>query len=117
MKLTFKVTAQELIDAGASVTQVRQGYRKDDNFVEETVALQIANLPDSQTGTTVANTIDALTRYKSTGSFRDSYFYTLPAINSTDGSEILNPVANITAAAIVWGGSVKDSYVLVTLGA
>lgn len=114
MKITYKVTAQELINAGASVTQVRQGYRKVDNFVEETVAVQMANLPDSETATPVANTIDAVVRYKSGGSFLDNYYYVLPA-KTADGKEVTASIANITAAVLVWGGSVQDSYVQVTI--
>lgn len=95
MRITYKVSAQELIDAGAKVTQVRQGYRKADNFAEEV-----------DTGAQV--------RYRSTGSFFNNYFYDLPA-KLADGTEVTAATSNIGAAIVVWGGSVQDSYVQVTL--
>ena len=110
MKLAFKVSAQELLNAGAPLTAIRQSYRAHDVYTEEVVATT-GELPAETNGanTTVA---DAKIRYKATGSARDNFFYYLPAKNSS-GADVTAVASNDTKK-VIWGGSIKDSYVLVT---
>lgn len=100
MKLAFKVTAQELLTAGAPLTAIRQSYRPHDVYTEKVVA-----------HTPVEGATDAKVVYEATGSARDNFYYTLPAKNEA-GAEV-EVVASGATKKVVWGGSIKDSYVLV----
>lgn len=92
-KLTVAVSADELLKAGAPKTAVRQYYRKNDVYEE------VKDPEDSFNVTYVAE-----------GSARQNHFYVLPA--KTAAGEEAESIATI--GKVVWGGSIKDSYVLVT---
>jgi hypothetical protein len=100
MKLAFKVSAQELLEAGAPLTAIRQSYRPHDHYTEVTKTK------------TVAGATDAYIAYEATGSARDNFYYVLPAKDSA-GEEVV-AVAPSDTKTVVWKGSIKDSYVLVT---
>lgn len=91
-KLGVFVTAQELLDAGATKSAVRQYYRKNDVYTE------------------VKGDEPCDVTYQAEGSARENHMYFLPAKkNATDYATKIN-----TVTKVVWGGSLKDSYVLVT---
>lgn len=100
MKLAFKVTAQELLTAGAPLTAIRQSYRPHDVYAEVV-----------KTKTT-GDATDAYIAYEAEDSARDHFYYTLPAKNAA-GNEV-EVVASSATKKVVWGGSIKDSYVLVS---
>lgn len=93
-KLGVFVTAEDLLNAGAPKTAVRQYYRKNDVYVED----KDAEHPCDVT-------------YTAEGSARRNHLYFLPAKTSAsvDAAKIL------TVTRVVWGGSIKDSYVEVTV--
>lgn len=91
-KLGVFVSAQELLEAGATKSAVRQYYRKNDVYTE----VQGEELCD--------------VTYHAEGSARENHFYFLPAKkNATEDAASIGSVTKV-----VWGGSIKDSYVLVT---
>lgn len=86
------VSASELLEAGAPKSAVRQYYRKNDVYEE------------------VKGEEPCDVTYRAEGSARDNHFYFLPAkVNATTAAESIGSVTKV-----VWGGSIKDSYVLVT---
>lgn len=103
MTIAFKVSAQELLNAGAPLTAIRQSYRPHDAYTEKVAEKKVIE---------GSNTTDAQIFYEASGSARDNFFYTLPAKNSS-GADI-TAVASNDSKTVVWGGSIKDSYVLVT---
>ena len=92
-KLGVFVTAEDLLNAGAPKSAVRQYYRKNDVYTEDQ-------------GDCHCDVV-----YKAEGSARENHFYFLPAKTSAgvDAAKIL------TVTRVVWGGSIKDSYVEVTV--
>jgi phage/plasmid primase-like uncharacterized protein len=109
MKLAFKVTAQELLNAGAPLTAIRQSYRSHDVYDEQVIAKKGSYLTEDGEQTTVT---DAKVIYKAVGSARDNFYYTLPAKDSA-GEEV-EFVEEDATKKVIWGGSIKDSYVLVS---
>lgn len=91
-KLGVYVSADELLKAGASKTAIRQFYRKNDVYTE------------------VRGDEPCDVTYQAEGSARENYFYVLPA--KTSATEFAESIGGVTR--IVWGGSIKDSYALVT---
>ena len=100
MKLAFQVSAQELLNAGAPLTAIRHGYRPHDVYTEVIKTK------------TVADATDAYVAYEATGSARDNHYYTLPAKDAN--GDAVSAVAADATKKVVWGGSIKDSFVLVT---
>lgn len=92
-KLGVFVTAEDLLNAGAPKTAVRQSYRKNDVYTE----VQGEELCD--------------VTYKAEGSARKNHLYFLPAKTSVGA----DATAIKTVTKVVWGGSIKDSYVEVTV--
>lgn len=103
MTIAFKVSAQELLNAGAPLTAIRQSYRPHDVYAEKVKEAKVLE---------GSNVTDAQVYYEASGSARDNFFYTLPAKTSS-GAAVTAVAANDTKT-VVWGGSIKDSYVLVT---
>lgn len=101
MKIAFKVSAQELLDKGAPLTAIRQSYRPYDVYTEKAVSEEV-----------IDGVRDAKIIYESSGSARDNHFYYLPA-KDADGNDVTAVAAN-AVKTVVWGGSIKDSYVKVT---
>ena len=91
-KLGVFVSAEDLINAGAPKTAVRQYYRKNDVYTE----VHGEELCD--------------VTYKAEGSARENHFYFLPA--KTAAGADATAIENVTE--VVWNGSIKDSYVEVT---
>lgn len=89
-KLGVFVSAAELVKAGAPKNAVKQELRKNDNYVE-------AKDEDVRFGII----------YKTNGT---SDVYVLPAKKSA--TEYAEKIASVTE--VVWGGSIRDSYVLVS---
>ena len=110
MTLAFKVSAQELLDAGAPLTAIRQSYRPHDAYAEQVVATT-GSYPAAD-GSGNATATDAKVVYKSVGSARDNHFYYLAA-KDADGNAVTE-VSEDSTLEVVWGGSIKDSYVKVT---
>lgn len=104
MKICYAVSAQELLEAGAPLNVIRQSYRKIDGFAEEVVTTE-----------PIAGTKDAKTVYTAYKSAREDFYYTLPAKKEQDGKLVDADKAS-TDAKVVYGGSIKDSYVLVNSG-
>jgi hypothetical protein len=92
-KLGVFVSAQDLLDAGAPKSAVRQYYRKNDVYEEN----------KSETSCDVT--------YTAEGYARDNHLYFLPVKTST-GAEATK-IESVTK--VVWKGSIKDSYVEVTI--
>lgn len=91
-KLGVFVSAEDLLKAGATKSAIRQFYRKNDTY-EEVRGEEICDVT-----------------YVAEGSARANYFYVLPAKKSA--TEFAASIKSVTK--VVWGGSLKDSYVLVT---
>lgn len=91
-KLGVFVSAEELLRAGATKSAIRQYYRKNDVYTE------------------VKGDEPCDVTYVAEGSARAQHFYVLPAKKSA--TEFATAIAAVTK--VVWGGSIKDSYVLVT---
>ena len=91
-KLAVFVTAEELIEAGAPKSAVRQSFRKNDAYVE------------------VAGEAPQDTAYEAVGSAMQNHIYAIPAKKSA--TVFATKIVSVTK--IVWGGSLKDSYALVT---
>jgi hypothetical protein len=98
MKIYVQVSAQDLLEAGAPLTAIRQSYRTYDKYEEKVVA-----------HTPVTGVTDAKVIYESTGTSRENTHYFLPA-KTAAGAEA-TAVTTLTGATVVWGGSIKDSYV------
>lgn len=101
MKIYIQVSAQALLDAGAPLTAIRQSYRTYDKYEEKVVA-----------HTPVTGATDAKIVYESTGTSRENTHYFLPAKNAA-GADVYT-IGSLSGATVVWGGSIKDSYVKVT---
>ena len=86
------VTAADLLNAGAPKTAVRQSYRKNGVYTE----VQGEELCD--------------VTYQAQGSARENHLYFLPAKTAAG----VDAAAIKTVTKVVWGGSIKDSYVEVT---
>jgi hypothetical protein len=93
-KLGVFVSAEDLLKAGASKSAVRQYYRKNDVYTE--------NKGDEPCDVT----------YTAEGSARQNHMYFLPA--KKNATDYATKIASVTK--VVWGGSLKDSYVLVSEG-
>ena len=91
-KLGVYVSAEELLKAGASKTAVRQYYRRNDEYTE------------------VRGDEPCDVTYEAEGSARANHFYVLPA--KTNATTFATSIGAVTK--VVWGGSIKDSYVLVS---
>lgn len=102
MKLCFKVSAQELLDAGAPLNVIRQSYRDIDHFAEKIVTVE-----------PISGVQDAKVVYTADKSARENTFYTIPAKTLENGF-LVDATATGDSAKLVYGGSIKDSYVLVT---
>jgi hypothetical protein len=103
MTIAFKVSAQELLNAGAPLTAIRQSYRPHDAYSEKVAEKKVLE---------GYATTDAQVYYEAIGSARDNFFYTLPA-KGANGAAVAS-ISSDATKEVVWGGSIKDSYVLVT---
>lgn len=101
MKLCFKVSAQELLDAGAPLNVIRQSYRQIDGFAEQVVTTE-----------PIAGTKDAKVVYTADKSARENTFYYVPA-KKLSGGVLVEATETGDSAKLVYGGSIKDSYVLI----
>lgn len=102
MKLCYLVSAQELLDAGAPLSAIRQSYRSIDGFAEKVIAV-----------TPVEGATDAKVVYTADKSARENTYYTLPA-KVLKGETLVDATETGSEAKVVYGGSIKDSYVLIT---
>lgn len=102
MKLCYKVSAQDLLDAGAPLNVIRQSYRKIDAFAEEIISTE-----------PIANTKDAKVVYTADKSARENTYYYVPA-KKLDNGILVDATETGDTAKLVYGGSIKDSYVLIT---
>ena len=91
-KLGVFVSAEDLLKAGATKSAVRQYYRKNDVYTE------------------VKGDEPCDVTYEAAGTARANHFYVLPA--KTSATTFAESIGTITK--VVWGGSIKDSYVLVS---
>lgn len=98
MKIYIQVSAQDLLKAGAPLTAIRQSYRTYDKYTE-VVKTKIT-----------AGATDAYIAYESTGTSRENTHYFLPA-KTAAGDEATTITTDLDDATVVWGGSIKDSYV------
>ena len=98
MKIYIPVSAQALLDAGAPLTAIRQSYRTYDKYEEKVVA-----------HTPVTGATDAKIVYESTGTSRENTHYFLP-VKTSAGADAYT-IGSLSGATVVWGGSIKDSYV------
>lgn len=101
MTLCYKVSAQELLDAGAPLNVIRQSYRQIDGFAEKVVTTE-----------PVAGTKDAKVVYTADKSARENTYYYVPAKKLENGV-LVDAVKTSDTAKLVYGGSIKDSYVLI----
>lgn len=101
MQIYIRVTAQDLLDAGAPLNVIRQSYRKQAGFEEKV-----------KTESLVEGVTDAKIVYEATSTSREQTYYYLPA--KTDAKTVATAVASGSDLKVVYGGSIKDSYVLVT---
>jgi hypothetical protein len=92
-KLGVFVSAQELLEAGATKSAIRQYYRKNDVYTE----VRGEELCD-------------VTYQANEGPARANHMYFLPA--KVSATQDATTIIGITK--VVWGGSIKDSYVLVS---
>lgn len=100
MKLAFLVSANELLAKGAPLTAIKQSYRPNDSYTEVVKTR-------TESGAT-----DAYIAYEANGSARDNTYYVLPAKDASG-----NDVAAVTSSStktVVWGGSIKNSYVKIS---
>lgn len=109
MTIYFQVTATELLAAGAPLTAIRQSYRKYAGFTEKVVATKATH--PLETGSGTAEAVDAKVVYESTGTSKDGTVYFVPAMSKGKPVEAVGAEDTKT---LVWGGSIKDSYVEVT---
>lgn len=101
MKLYFKVTAQDLLDAGAPLNVIRQSYRQIDGFAEKVITTE-----------PITGTKDAKVVYTADKSARENTYYYVPA-KKLDNGVLVDATKTSDTAKLVYGGSIKDSYVLI----
>ena len=101
MKLCYIVSAQELINAGAPLSVIRQSYRACGGFKENVVEVQ-----------PITGVKDGKIVYACNGSSKDNTFYTVPAKKLSDGA-LIDATATGSTATLVYKNSIKDSYVLI----